>query len=117
MAGVGLVARLLLCLYLTVDISLGSNSSSSAARHRLHIGAFFDLDSADGLGTRPAARLAVEEINNSTRYLRDYELVLVNKSTKVSGVKRTRPGSRFITSESWLQAPTDFIRCHIRDKT
>lgn len=67
----------------TAQTSNKTNSSTSQ-RHQLYIGAFFDLDSPNGLGTQPAAIMAVDEINNNTQYLKDYELVLEERSSKVS---------------------------------
>lgn len=56
-------------------------------KHELHIGGFFDLNSRNGAGALSAALLAVEEINQDSRYLKDYRIVLHHqRSTKV-GIK------------------------------
>ena len=53
-------------------------------KHDLHIGGFFDLNSRNGAGALSAALLAVEEINQDSRYLKDYRIVLHHqRSTKV----------------------------------
>lgn len=83
------VGWLLHTLFLVSCAVLANSSNSSSVKHKLYIGAFFDLDSANGLGTHPAATMAIEEINNNEHYLKDYELVLVKKSTKVR-VQNTR---------------------------
>ena len=53
-------------------------------KHELHIAGFFNLDSRNGVGSLEAARMALEEINNDTRYLEDYKIELhQQRSTKV----------------------------------
>ena len=52
-------------------------------KHELHIGGFFDKDSRNGAGALSAAMMAVEEINQDSLYLKDYQVVLHHKSTKV----------------------------------
>lgn len=53
-------------------------------KHQLHIAGLFDHDSRNGAGCLDAAFMAVEEINNDSKYLADYEIVLHHhKSTKV----------------------------------
>ena len=55
-------------------------------KHELHIAGFFNLASRSGVGSLEAARMAVEEINNDTRYLEDYKIELhQQRSTKVKG--------------------------------
>lgn len=51
-------------------------------KHELHIGGFFDKDSRNGAGALSAAMMAVEEINQDSLYLKDYQVVLHHKSTK-----------------------------------
>lgn len=52
-------------------------------KHQLHIAGLFDHDSRNGAGCLDAAFMAVEEINNDSKYLADYEIVLHHhKSTK-----------------------------------
>jgi len=53
-------------------------------KHELHIAGFFNLDSRNGAGSLEAARMAVEEINNDSRYLEDYKIELhQQRSTQV----------------------------------
>ena len=53
-------------------------------KHELHIAGFFNLASRNGAGSLEAARMAVEEINSDSRFLKDYEIELhQQKSTQV----------------------------------
>lgn len=71
------------------EARLNATSEASTAvipriEHELHIGGFFDLNSGNGAGALSAALLAVEEINQDSRYLKDYRIVLHHhRSTKV----------------------------------
>lgn len=64
----------------------GTNANTTVIpriKHELHIGGFFDLNSRNGAGALSAALLAVEEINQDSRYLKDYRIVLHHqRSTK-----------------------------------
>lgn len=53
-------------------------------KHELHIAGFFNLASRNGAGSLEAARMAVEEINSDSRYLKDYKIELhQQRSTQV----------------------------------
>ena len=76
-----------------------SLSTSILQKYNLHIGGFFDLDSHNGAGTLSAAMMAVEEINKSTKYLRDYQIILhhetstnVGRTGILSVLDRSKPG-------------------------
>lgn len=59
-------------------------TTSPRIKHELHIAGFFNLASRNGAGSLEAARMAVEEINNDSRYLEDYKIELhQQRSTKV----------------------------------
>ena len=58
--------------------------TSARIKHELHIAGFFDLDSRNGAGSLEAARMAIEEINNNSKYLEDYKIELhQQRSTQV----------------------------------
>ena len=66
------------------EARLNATNANSTVKHELHIGGFFDLNSRNGAGALSAALLAVEEINQDSRYLKDYRIVLHHqRSTKV----------------------------------
>ena len=59
-------------------------TSAPRIKHELHIAGFFNLASRNGAGSLAAARIAVEEINNDSRYLEDYKIELhQQRSTQV----------------------------------
>ena len=59
-------------------------TTSPRIKQELHIAGFFNLASRNGAGSLEAARMAVEEINNDTRYLEDYKIELhQQRSTQV----------------------------------
>lgn len=62
---------------------MNATNANTTVQHELHIGGFFDLNSRNGAGALSAALLAVEEINQDSRYLKDYRIVLHHqRSTK-----------------------------------
>lgn len=60
------------------------NPTEISIKHELHIAGLFDLESRNGNGALAAAMMAVDEINQDSRFLEDYEVVLhYQRSTKV----------------------------------
>ena len=56
-------------------------------KETLHVGGLFGLDTSRGgwnsAGIVPAVQMAIDEINNSSEYLRDYHLELLIKDSQV----------------------------------
>jgi gamma-aminobutyric acid type B receptor len=57
----------------------------------LYVGGLISIDVSKGgwssAGVLPAVQIALEDINNSTEILKDYELKMIPKDTKVSSQK------------------------------
>ena len=61
--------------------------SSCQSKETLYIGGLFGLDKARGgwssAGIIPAVQMAIDDINNSSEYLKDYHLELLIKDSQV----------------------------------
>lgn len=73
-----------------VGMALVLLSSCKATKRELWIGGFFTVDVSDGgwssAGVLPSVQMALADVNNSTKLLKDYILKMDWRDTKVSSI-------------------------------